>query len=304
MRTLKFGLVLSQFNTKWPYLMGDAVAAEGSGLDSVWLADHLLAPSDPADPVFEAWTALAAVAAATERVRLGHLVNCVSFRNVGVLAKMAATLDHASGGRLELGLGAGWYQQEYEAFGMPFPSAGDRRRAFAEVVDALDLLFTGERADYAGEFVRLDGAFCRPAPLQQPRPPLTVGTGGELMMRLAGERADAWNCPAGLLGRLPEARARVMAAAGDRAVRTTVQIPAAVGRTDEEAAAALEVGRLQLGWMGDLEAVGLVGTVARAAEKVAAYREQGVDGFICVLPGSRRRPDFIAALGDLAAAVR
>ena len=199
---MEFGLVLSQFTAKWKYVLADAEAAEQQGLDSIWLADHLLRPGKAEAPLFEAWTALAALAGITDRVRLGHLVNCVSFRNVGVLAKMAATVDHISDGRLELGLGAGWYQEEYEAFGMPFPSPGDRRRALAEVIEALDLLFAGGKVDYSGEFVTLAGAFCEPVPVQRPRPPIVIGSGGKLVMRLTGEKADAWNCPASLLPRL------------------------------------------------------------------------------------------------------
>ncbi len=301
---MEFGLILSQFRTKWDYLAADALAAEEHGLDSVWLADHVLAPFQPEDGVFEAWTALAAVAGMTERVRLGHLVNCVSFRNVGLLAKMAATLDHASGGRLDLGLGAGWYEGEYQAFGYDFPAPAGRVAAFKEAVEAIDLLFAGGPVDYDGEYVQLSGAYCHPTPLQQPRPPLVIGTGGEVMRRFAGRRADAWNCPARLLPTLAEARAVVMEAAGGRQVRTTLQIPAAVGRTPEEAEAALEVGRAHLAWMGDIEKVGLVGTVEQAAARAAEYAALGADGFVCVVPGSRRRPDFIAALAEVAAMVR
>ncbi len=296
---MEFGLVLSQFGTKWKYVTADATVAEAAGLDSVWLADHLLAPFGAEGDVFEAWTALAVLAGATERVRLGHLVNCVSFRNAGLLAKMAATLDHASGGRLELGLGAGWYEQEYTAFGWDFPPPPARVAAFEETVEALDLLFAGGPVDYDGEHVQLAGAYCHPVPLQRPRPPFVFGTGGEVMRRLTGRLADTWNCPGGLLPELAAAREVVMEAAAGRPVRTTLQIPAAVGRTREEADAALEVGRSHLAWLGDIEAVGLVGTVDEAAERARAYREQGADGFVCVVPGSARRPDFIAALGEL-----
>ncbi len=300
---MEFGLVLSQFGAKWGYVAGDAEAAERHGLDSVWLADHLLAPFGAEGDVFEAWTALAVLAGATERVRLGHLVNCVSFRNVGLLAKMAATLDHASGGRLELGLGAGWYEREYTAFGWAFPPPAARVAAFREVVEALDLLFRGGPVDFDGAHVRLAGAYCHPVPVQQPRPPFVFGTGGEVMRRLTGQLADTWNCPGGLLPDFAKAREVVMEAAAGRPVRTTLQIPVAVGRTRDEADAALAVARSHLAWLGDIEAVGLVGTVEQAAEKAREYRSQGADGFICVLPGSPRRPDFIAALGDLKQAI-
>ncbi|MDJ0959965.1 MAG: LLM class flavin-dependent oxidoreductase [Acidimicrobiia bacterium] len=297
---MEFGLVLSQFNTRWSHVETDARAAEAVGLDSVWLADHLLGTTGAESPVFEAWTALAYLAGITERVRLGHLVNCVSFRNVGLMAKMASTLDHASGGRFELGLGAGWHEPEYTAFGYPFGSAGERRRYFEEYLDALIALFTGAPVDMAGEYITLEHAVCNPPPLQEPYPPIVVGTGGELMRRVTGAKADVWNCPAGLIPDLDAAKQVVDDAAGDRKVRTTLQIPVAVGRNREEADAALAVGRMHMAWMGDIESIGIVGTLDEAADIVAGYRARGVDGLIGVLPGSRQRPDFIAAYGELA----
>jgi alkanesulfonate monooxygenase SsuD/methylene tetrahydromethanopterin reductase-like flavin-dependent oxidoreductase (luciferase family) len=298
---MEFGLVLSQFNTRWGYLESDAAAAEEVGLDSVWLADHLLGTSGVESPVFEAWTALAYVAGVTERVRIGHLVNCVSFRNVGLMAKMASTLDHASGGRLDLGLGAGWHEPEYEAFGYPFGSRGERRRFFEEYLDALLALFTGNPVDMNGEHITLNQAVCSPPPVQQPHPPIVVGTGGELMRRVTGSKADVWNCPAALIPDLDVAKRVVDEAAGERRVRTTLQIPVAVGRNREEADAALAVGKMHMAWMGDVAAIGVIGTLDEAESTVRGYQARGVDGIIGVVPGSRRRPDFIAAYGQLAA---
>jgi alkanesulfonate monooxygenase SsuD/methylene tetrahydromethanopterin reductase-like flavin-dependent oxidoreductase (luciferase family) len=299
---VEFGLVLSQFTDRWSHLESDALKAEECGLDSVWLADHLLSTGDPALPVFEAWTALGYVAAVTERVRLGHLVNCVSFRNPGLLAKMAVTLDHASGGRLEIGLGAGWFGREYEAFGYEFPSPGERRAYFEEYLDAL-LLLLGSRSpvDYSGRYVVLDRAVCNPGALQDPHPPIVIGTGGRLMRQVTGRKADVWNCPAGLLGDVRGAREVVMEAAAGREVRTTIQVPVAVGRTRAEAEAALELARNQLAWMGDAAEVGIAGTLDEAEAKVSWYQDQGADGLTAVLPGSRQRPDFIEAYGELAA---
>ena len=158
---MEFGLILSQFTDRWDHVIGDARRAEAAGLDSVWLVDHLLGLS--ADiPVFEGWTALAAVAGAVDRVRLGHLVTCVGFRNPGLLAKMAATLDHASAGRLELGLGAGWYQAEYEAFGFAFGTAGERRRHFTAYIEAVVAMLGGDPVDYEGPGVSLRGAVRQP----------------------------------------------------------------------------------------------------------------------------------------------
>lgn len=301
---MEFGLVLSQFTDRWDHVAGDARAAEATGLDSVWLVDHLLNVRDPEAPVFEAWTALAAIAGLTERIRLGHLVNCVAFRNPGLLAKMATTLDHASGGRLELGLGAGWYEEEYRSFGWEYPSAGDRRRHFEAYLEALIRLFSGAPVDYEAAGIRLESAVVNPRPVQEPHPPIVVGAGRPRMLEAAGRLADEWNCPAGLLPRLEETRSRVRAAAGDRYVRTSIQVPVAVGRDADEAATALATGASHLAWMGNIEDVGIVGTLDAAAERVAAYRARGVDRVIAVVPGSRRRPDFIAAYGALARLVR
>ena len=122
-----------------------------------------------------------------------------------------------------------------------------------------------------------------------------------MMLDLVGRKADVWNCPSGLIPRLEEARERVLNAAAGRPIRTTLQIAVAVGRSTEEAAAALEIGRVHMAWMGDIDEVGITGTIDQAAEQVAAYAERGVDGIIGVVPGSRRRPEFIEAYGAVAA---
>jgi alkanesulfonate monooxygenase SsuD/methylene tetrahydromethanopterin reductase-like flavin-dependent oxidoreductase (luciferase family) len=297
---MEFGLILTQFTDRWHNVEGDARRAEEVGLDSIWLADHLLRPGVPDGFIFEAWSALGYLAGITERVRLGHLVNCVSFRNPGLLAKMAATLDIASNGRLELGLGAGWSQAEYEAFGYEFPSAGERRRYFAEYLDALLLLFEGGPVNFEGEFVTLRDAYCLPRPVQEPHPPIVVGTGGPMMRAIAGAKADVWNCPARLLPDLESARAVVMEAAAGRRVRTTLQIPVAVGRDRAEADAARDLAATNLAWMGDLSDIGISGTIDEAEEQVRRYQALGADGLTAVLPGSRMRPALIEAYGELA----
>jgi alkanesulfonate monooxygenase SsuD/methylene tetrahydromethanopterin reductase-like flavin-dependent oxidoreductase (luciferase family) len=297
---MEFGLVLSQFTDRFDHVVADAVLAEEVGLDSVWLADHLLGIADEDGPIVEAWTALTFVAARTERVRLGHLVNCVHYRNVGLLAKMATTLDLASSGRLDLGLGAGWYEREYRAFGFPFGDGGDRRRSFESYLRALIRLLDGETVDHDEHGVRLEAARVRPLGPQRPHPPIVVGAGGRRMLEAVGRFADVWNCPAGMLAGLEEPQAVVLRAAGDRQVRTTIQVPVAVGRTREEADEALGLGRAHMAWMGDVAGNGIVGTVDEALEKVIAYRDRGVSGLVGVLPGSRHRPDFVGAYGELA----
>ena len=184
----------------WARSVEVARIAEAVGYDHVWVYDHVeTVPRREPTHVFEAWTTLAALAVLTERVELGQLVTCATYRNAGLLAKEAACVDVISGGRVIFGIGAGWYEEEYESYGWGFPSARDRLRILEETVAAVQLLWTEETAEFAGEFVRLDGAYCDPKPLR--RPPVWIGGGGEkVTLRIAAQLADATNWQVGLDG--------------------------------------------------------------------------------------------------------
>lgn len=164
--------------------------AESLGLDSVWVFDHLLFhfPPDPDEGLHEAWTTLSALAAIVPRVELGALVMCSSFRNAGLLAKMAATLDDLSGGRLILGLGCGWHEPEYDAFGYPFDHLVGR---FEEDLETIARLLRGEVVDADGRWSRYRGAKLLPPPAR--RTPTLVAAKGERMLRLTARWSDAWN---------------------------------------------------------------------------------------------------------------
>ncbi len=174
----------------WSDVRAVAQAAEGSGLDSVWIADHLLAqmPDGTVHGMQDAWTLLSAVAAVTSRVELGPLVLCSSFRYPGVVAKMAATLDEVSAGRLVLGLGAGWHDPEYEAFGFP---TGHRVSRFAEALEIVARLLRRERVSFEGRYYRLSEAELLPAPKRAI--PILVAGRKPRMLRLTARWADAWN---------------------------------------------------------------------------------------------------------------
>ena len=177
-----------------------ASRAEALGFDSGWVSDHFFlslsrygGPSAPQGSV-EALTALASLAVTTERIRLGTLVLSAGFRHPALLAKAAATVDLLSGGRLDLGIGAGWYQDEYDAFGYEFGTASQRFEVLEECILVLGKLFGGGAATWRGRHFRLNDAYSRPLPVQQPRPPLWVGgKGGPRLLRLAARHADGWN---------------------------------------------------------------------------------------------------------------
>ena len=166
---------------------------EAMGFDSLWLGDHLISPTRPGAPYYEAWSLLPALATCTSTVRLGVMVSCATLRHPALLARAAATVDHVSGGRLELGLGAGWYTPEHDAFGIPLATGPEPVEAFAETVEVCDRLLRGEVVSFAGRHLTLRGAFCAPAPRQRPRPPLTVGAHGPRMLAVAARFADVWN---------------------------------------------------------------------------------------------------------------
>lgn len=206
---MRIGLALPHYDfsqpdgtpVSWERMAATARRAEELGFDSVWISDHFFLsaaryggpdePSGSAEPL----AALAGLAAVTERVRLGSLVLCAGFRHPAILAKAAVTIDLVSGGRLDLGLGAGWFEDEYRAFGYGFGTVGQRFGILEETVEVVALLF-GDRepVTWKGAHVQLQEAYCRPRPAQQPRPPLWVGgKGGPRLLRLVARRADGWN---------------------------------------------------------------------------------------------------------------
>ena len=164
--------------------------AERAGLDSIWVFDHLIFrfPNEPDEGLQEAWTTLSALAPVVPRVELGALVMCSSFRNAGLMAKMGQTLDDASGGRLILGLGCGWHEPEYDAFGFPFDHLVGR---FEEDLEVVRRLLDGEKVDFDGRWSRYNGARLLPPPNR--RTPILVAAKGERMLRLTARWADVWN---------------------------------------------------------------------------------------------------------------
>ena len=191
---------------RWPEFAAIAGAAETGGFDSIWVPDHLLYRGDgrPERGPWEAWTLLSALAAVTQRVGLGSLVACASFHPPGLLAKMAATVAEVSAGRFVLGLGAGWNEDEYRAFGLPY----DRRVSrFEESFTIVRALLAGERVTLAGRFWQADDAVLLPMPVHAP--PLMIGSNGPRMLAIALPHVDAWNSWYEDFGNTPDGFARL-----------------------------------------------------------------------------------------------
>jgi len=183
----------------WERSVELAGEAEALGYDHLWVYDHVeTVPRRQPTHVFEAFTMLAALSQRTTRVRLGQLVTCASYRNAGLLAKESACVDVYSGGRLILGLGAGWFHQEYHAYGYEYPTDRSRLAVLDETLEVVRRLWTEETVTFSGNHLHFDGAYCDPKPVQS-LPPILVGGGGEqVTLRIAARRADLTNWQVGL----------------------------------------------------------------------------------------------------------
>jgi F420-dependent oxidoreductase-like protein len=179
----------------WTTMLDVARAADAGPFESIWVYDHFhTVPVPTQEATHEAWTLMAALGAATSRVRLGQMCTCMGYRNPAYLAKVAATVDVISGGRAEMGIGAGWYEHEWRAYGYGFPSAGDRIGQLDEGVQIMRQLWTAGEATLDGKHYQVDGAICRPLPLQEGGVPLWIAGGGEKKtLRIAAKYADYTN---------------------------------------------------------------------------------------------------------------
>ena len=192
MKGLRFGVTVVQ-SDPYPVLARKWRYFEELGFDSLWHCDHLLRSLDPTAPLFEGWTLLAAMAAETSRIRVGALVSSNLLRHPALLAQQAVTVDHISEGRLELGIGCGWFEEEHRRFGIPLPEPGPRVDRFAEALEIIDLLLRGETVSHEGRHYRLSEARLRPRPVQSPRPPFMLAAHGPRMLRICARFADRWN---------------------------------------------------------------------------------------------------------------
>jgi F420-dependent oxidoreductase-like protein len=192
---IRFGLQTGQQLVEWSALLDLWQRADDWGYDSLWAFDHFYPIFvDPKGPCLEGWTLVAALAQATLRARVGHLVSGNTYRNPCVLGKMAATVDHVSGGRLNLGIGAGWFELEHRSFGIDFKTVPERLEALEESLQILKGLFTQEKATFRGRHYTVTDAMCLPAPLQKPHPPIMIGgTGRKVLLRIVAQYADMWN---------------------------------------------------------------------------------------------------------------
>jgi alkanesulfonate monooxygenase SsuD/methylene tetrahydromethanopterin reductase-like flavin-dependent oxidoreductase (luciferase family) len=221
---IEFGIYIPQLAFRYEQLRERALAVEALGFHSLWFMDHLYPPALPETPSFEGWTLATAILAQTTRLRVGHLVLSNTLRHPALLAKMATTLDHVSGGRLELGIGSGSYEPEHQESGIPWESMRIRSEKLGEALEIVTSMFARPKTRFDGAHYRVRDLPNLPAPVQQPRPPIHVGGAGvRRTLPLVARYADVWNCPTYALGEF-EAKRDALAAACQKVGRDPAEI--------------------------------------------------------------------------------
>ncbi len=256
---IPIGVALGSIGVSFAWWRESARRLEAAGYASVWCWDHFVSRGRRADPVLEAWTTLSAVGAVTERVRVGTFVANVMNRHPAVLARMAATLQEVTGGRLVLGLGIGGHPEEHEAYGIPFPPPAERAARLAEAVGVLRALWSGGPVDRPSPYYPLREAFAQPTP--DPPPPIVIGAETPTGVRLAATIGDGWTAPAERFPRLESTFQAALAAAGRRPSEVVVLVAFGGGRAGVSALA-------ESPWLRD------------PAGELARWRARGVDGVI------------------------
>jgi probable F420-dependent oxidoreductase len=277
-RPLRIGVQLPEVEreVRWPEYVAMARAAEDAGFDSIWVGDHLLYRGDgrPERGPWEAWTTLAALAAVTERVRLGPLVASAAFHAPAMLAKQAATVDEVSGGRLVLGIGAGWNRTEFDAFGFPYDHRTDR---FEESFSIVRRLLDGERVTFEGAYHRVQDVVLLPAPAR--RPTLMLGSTGERMLQIGLPHVDVWNTWYDWHGNTPEG----FAAGNARITEAALQAGREPSSLERSVCVLVVPDRSAAERPIDPGCPPLEGGTQAIADGLRAFAEAGADEAICVL---------------------
>lgn len=300
-RSVQFGLFQPQLGLSFAQLKERAQACEELGFHSIWFTDHMWARGLPRVDFLEGWTLMSSIALSTTTLRVGGLVLCNSYRNPAFLAKMVASLDNISGGRVEIGLGAGWMDEEYRAYGYPFPSGGTRADQMDEGIRILKKMFTEEAPSFTGEHYQISDAHCNPKPIQSPHPPITIGAMAEKKgLRVVAEHADRWNCPAAASHRLEEKWNVIVEHCGKLgrdpgSIEISEQTLVVLGQDRAAFEAKFPTAKKTLGRLANLDKCGACGDPAGVIQALQDKQKKGVTLFTLML-SDVAQDDFLGSL--------
>ncbi len=289
---IKLGVLVQQHGFLYPQIKVIANYAEQLGFHSLWVWDHFFGPlgteKPDQEPLLEPWTTLSALAETTSRLRLGTLATSISYRPPPLLAKITSSLDHISDGRVELGIGAGWYRHEYEAYGYPFPPIATRMQQLREGIQIIKAMWTERDPSFSGQHFHVTKASNDPKPIQRPHPPIWVcGWGQKLLLRVVAQEADGYNT--GWLS-IPDYRGKIEALKAHCAD---------VKRNYKEIRLSY-VGNLRL-WRGSSKkdssvAGNFTGTPQECCEQVLRYAAEGIE--LIILGISPQNPEALEVFGE------
>lgn len=292
MARLDFGLQIEpQYGFSYGGIKDIAIEAERLGFESLWVSDHFFMTPESVDtPCLECWTTLAALTRDTMRLRLGAMVASQSYRNPALAAKMAATVDNISGGRLNFGVGAGWKDVEYAAYGYPFPSPDTRIRQLSDAIEIAKRMWMEEKATYKGRFYEIHDAVSAPKPLQKPHPPIWIGGTGSFTLKVAARHADAVNFawtipPPEFAEKLDELRRYCKSRGRDyNEIRKSAALMITMAEDEETLNAMLKrrevIKNTPYARYLANQPPNLEGTTEMVADRIEEYRALGVDHFI------------------------
>jgi F420-dependent oxidoreductase-like protein len=285
MNKVEFGVVLRQEKIDFKPIRETAELCDELGFHSVWFYDHIVGMGSTDSDIFEAWTLMSALSTITSKVKIGTLVLCNSFRQPSLLAKMAATLDNISDGRLDFAIGAGWFEPEYRAYGYPFPDTVTRIKQLREAVKIIKAMWTEEKATFEGKYYQVRDAYCNPKPVQKPYPPITIGGSGErYLLRVVAELADEWNCPASNAWEYDRKLDVLKNHCKDvgrnfSQIRISEQTVCVIAENKSELEEKLPKAKKRYGFFGDIEKTGIVGMPEECIERIKKKMEKGVSKF-------------------------
>ena len=270
---------------QWQRVVDTAVLAEELGYDSIWVYDHFHNVPVPAhESVFECWTTMAALSQVTSRIRLGQMVGCAPYRNPGLLAKLTSNIDVMSGGRLDWGIGGGWYEHEFRAYGYGFPEAKERLGMLRDTVQIVKAMWSEADATHEGTYLSVSGAQCDPKPLQDPHPPIWIGGGGEqVTLRIVARHADRSNFggkPDEFAHKCEVLKEHCAAVGRDYDEITKTWSPEVFVRETE---AEIEAAGSQSFWgepFDSWQGGNLVGTPEQIVDKIRTYQDLGCGGIV------------------------
>lgn len=282
MPKIDFGVMLRQQKIEFSRIKETAQLCDDLGYHSVWFYDHILGMGGIEVDIYEAWTLMSSLCSVTNDIKLGTMVLCNSFRPPALLAKMGATLDVISGGRLEFAIGAGWFEPEYTSYGYDFPNTKTRIEQLAESVQIIKTMWTEQNPTFSGKYYSIKDAYCNPKPLQTPHPPIQIGGSGEKhLLRVVAEHADEWNCPATAAEHFDSKLKALEGHCEDigrniKDIALSQQNVCIIVDNQNDLEDKLSFGKKRYGFFGDIEKFGIIGTPDDCIKKINENYEKGI----------------------------